>query len=121
MPDFDFEKFADDLRATYQTHDAHVRAAIDLLIWHEYWLRRGDFREACIRQMAQGLVARISWDKARDFADSRPRASSSELAILDLAVALGENRYRLSIMGAAHSRMIVQAVAGALGEEAGDA
>ena len=43
--------------------------------------------------------------------------SSSELAILDLAVALGENRYRLSIMGDVHSRAIAQAVARALGED----
>jgi hypothetical protein len=112
----DFEKFADDLRATYQTHDAHVRAAIGLLIEHEMWLRRADFREACITQLAPGLVARIRWDKARDFADSWPRGSTSELAILDLAVALGENRFKFSIMGPAHSRMIATAVTRALGE-----
>ena len=38
------------------------------------------------------------------------------MAVLDLAVALGENRYRFSIMGRANSRMIAQAVAHALGE-----
>ena len=39
--------------------------------------------------------------------------------MLDLAVALGENRYRFSIMGPANSRMIAQAVTRALGDEAG--
>ena len=34
-----------------------------------------------------------------------------------LAVALGENRYKFSIMGPANSRMIAQAVARALGED----
>ena len=37
------------------------------------------------------------------------------MAILDLAVALGENRYRLSIMGTANARMIAAAVARATG------
>ena len=46
-------------------------------------------------------------------------ASTSERAVLDLAVALGEDRFRLANMGAAHRRAIVQAVARALGEEAG--
>jgi len=32
-------------------------------------------------------------------------------------VAIGENRYKFSIMGSAHSRAIVQAVALALGED----
>jgi hypothetical protein len=35
--------------------------------------------------------------------------------ILDLPVALGENRYRLSIMGAANARSIATAVARATG------
>ncbi len=39
------------------------------------------------------------------------------MAVLDLAVALGENRYRFSIMGPANSRMIARAVACALGED----
>ena len=37
------------------------------------------------------------------------------MAILDLAVALGENRYRLSVMGAANARSIATAVARATG------
>jgi hypothetical protein len=37
------------------------------------------------------------------------------MAILDLTVALGENRYRLSIMGDTHSQWIVNAVACAVG------
>ena len=45
-------------------------------------------------------AAWIDWQAARAFADTGPGASTSQLAILDLAVALGENRYRLSIMGA---------------------
>ena len=39
------------------------------------------------------------------------------MAILDLAVTLAEDRFRFRIMGAAHSKAIVRAVAQALGED----
>jgi hypothetical protein len=42
-------------------------------------------------------------------------ASTSELAILDLAVALGENHYRLPVMSATNARSIATAVARATG------
>ena len=116
MPDFDATVAG--LRRWTATHDAHVRAAAELLIWHEHWLRRPDFRRACIHDdTAIDGSMWINWRQAREFCDSAPRGSVSELAILDLAVALGENRYRLSIMGHAHSQAIVQAVARALGED----
>ncbi len=95
-------------------HDPHVRAAVGLLIEHDSWLRRPDFTRACVRR-SRG-EAWIDWQAARTFADEGPGASTSQLAILDLAVALGENRFRLSIMGAANSRAIAAAVACAVGE-----
>jgi hypothetical protein len=116
MPDFDTTVAA--LRYWTATRDLHVRAAVELLIWHEHWIRRQSFQQACIHDdSAIDGSMWINWRQAREFFDSGPRGSSSELAILDLAVALGENRYRLSIMGDAHSRTIVQAVACALGED----
>jgi hypothetical protein len=109
--------FADDLteglRAWTAHHDPHVRAAVELIIWHDFWTRRNDFREACIIVTPAGPYVVIDWSKAREFADSGPRASTSELAILDLAVALGENRYKLSMMGNAHARAIADAVTAA--------
>jgi hypothetical protein len=116
MSDFDTTVRA--LRSWTRNHDPHVRAAVELLIWHEHWIRRQDFQRACMHDdTAIDGSAWIHWRQAREFVDSGPRGSSSELAVLDLAVALGENRYRLSIMGAAHSSAIVQAVARALGED----
>jgi hypothetical protein len=113
-----FDTMVRALRRWTHNHDPHVRAAVELLIWHEHWLRRPDFTRACIRDdTAIDGSAWIHWRQAREFFDSGPRGSSSEMAILDLAVALGENRYRLSIMGDAHTRAIVQAVARALGED----
>lgn len=101
------------LRAWTRYHDPHVRAAVGLLIEHESWLRRQDFIRACVRR--RGNQAWIDWDDARRFCAAGGRASTSEMAILDLAVALGENRYRLSILGQANSRLIAAAVATAVG------
>src|ERR1700729_3548184 len=108
MPDTD--TLIKTLRAWTRDHDPHVRAAVDLLIWHHdgFWLRRADFTSAAVRRGK--YESTIDWGAAREFADAGPRASTSEMAVLDLAVALGENRYRLSIMGDAHSRAIVNAV-----------
>lgn len=114
MPD-DTESLIAGLRAWTREHDAHVRAAVELLIWHEFWLRRRDFRDAAIDYYPRDRMRTIDWDKAREFVNAGARASTSEMAILDLAVALGENRYRLSIMGRAHSRAIANAVYAACG------
>ena len=111
----DFDTTVRALRRWTANHDPHVRAAVELLIEHETWIRRADFRRAAVEHNAR--EAWINWRKAREFVDAGSTASTSEMAILDLAVALGENRYRLSIMGAANSRAIAQAVARAVGED----
>lgn len=103
------------LRKWTRNHDFHVRAAVELLIWHEHWLGRASFVKACVT--AERGEAWISWPKAREFHDSSPRGSTSELAVLDLAIAIGENRYRLSHMGTQHRAAIVRAVAQALDAE----
>lgn len=77
--------FADDLTAGLRQwtrhHDPHVKAAVELLLWHGFWLRRPDFCKACVT--VDGDVW-IRWAEARAFVDGGPRASTSELAILDL-------------------------------------
>lgn len=102
------------LRAWTREHDYHVRAAMELIIWHGGWLRRQDFLKAAVVRKHGDTW--IDWDAARAFVDAGARASTSEMALLDLAVALGENRYHLSIMGHAHSRAIAKAFAQAVGE-----
>jgi hypothetical protein len=93
----------------------HVRAAVDLLIDHEMWIRQADFQRACIELRAR--EAYINWRKARDFIDAGSTASTSEMAILDLAVAIGENRFNSRSWGRANSWLIAAAVARALGED----
>jgi hypothetical protein len=91
----DFDTLVRLLRRWTHNHDPHVRAAVELLIEHETWIRRADFPRAAIEGNAR--EAGINWRKAREFVDSGSAASTSEMAVLDLAVALGENRYWFSI------------------------
>ena len=124
MTEISFEDLAAGLGGWVRGGTAHEQAAVELLIWHETWLRRPDFRGACITQRAPGLVAIINWYEAREFVNrgfarrgERPLpASSSQRRVLDLAVAIGENQFGLSGLGHAHKRAIAQAFAAACGE-----
>jgi len=102
----DFDTLVRLLRCWTHNHDPHVRAAVELLIEHETWMRRAGFQRACIEKGAR--EAWINWRKAREFVDAGATASTSEMAVLDLAVAIGENRYKFSIMGPANSRMKIR-------------
>lgn len=115
MPD-DFDALAAALRARVDGQDAHVRAAVDLLAWNESWLRRPDFIKACIVQHSSGDVASVNWHIAGRFAAAAPRASTSQLAILELAVTLAQrNASWLRFDGDAHARAVVTAIAAAVG------
>lgn len=113
MTDFDTTVHA--LRRWAAQMDASDRAAVELLCWHEHWLRRASFAAAAI--VNRGVHRAIDWTAARAYCESGPGGSTSDLAILDLAITLAEDRFRFRIMGAAHSRAIVRAVASALGED----
>lgn len=123
MAEIGFDDLAAGLRGWARGGTAHEQAAVELLIWHETWLRRPDFRGSCITQRAAGMVAIINWEQAREFVDQgfresgkRPLpASTSERAVLDLAVALREDLYRLANMGRVHRQRIADAVAMAVG------
>jgi hypothetical protein len=86
---------------------------VDLLAWHEHWFRRSDFLDRCVSTDVDGIVW-LSWTKAREAYDAGLRGSPSQLAVLDFAIALGEDRYKFSLIGTAHSEAIVQAVTDAL-------
>lgn len=114
MPDFD--TLVTGLRAGTRHQDDHRKAAVELLISHEYWLHRKDFSDSAVRTDDLGETW-IKWNSARLFLDRGPRASTSELAVLDFAVALGEDKYRFNHMGDAHAAAITRAVQAALGTE----
>lgn len=108
----DFDTLAAGLRAWAATDMPYVRAAVDLLAWHESWLRRADFRAACVGS-DQGQPY-IRWDRAARFAASSPRASSSEMTILTTAIAIAGDDLGLYGLGRAGRKAVVGAFATAL-------
>lgn len=103
------------LREWTRSHELHVRAAVWLLLAHETWPRRPEFLAACVRR--SGTQVWIDWAAAREVFDDGEFiwASSTEIAVLDLVIALGEDRYRLRAMGEGNARLIAEAVAAAVG------
>ena len=97
------------LRAWAGERDLHIRAAGELLAGHGAWPRRRGFTRVCASR--DGREARIGWPAAGGVAGSRPGGSPGGLAILDLAVPPGQNRYRLPIIGQAGARLIALAIA----------
>jgi|SRR5450756_992959 len=112
----DFDETVTGLRA-WAEGDWIATAATELLISHETWVRRRDFTAACT-DSGEGMT-RIRWDDARAFADGGPRCSTTELAVLRLAVAIGSDEYRLASMGRANAGSIIAAFTMALGRGRG--
>jgi hypothetical protein len=106
----DFDSLAAGLRA-WAAGSRNDEAAVELLIWHETWLRRYAFTGRAIR--ADGG---INWAVARQFLKNKPDGSTSQLAVLDLAVALGEDRFGISGLGHVHRYKAADAFARACGQ-----
>jgi hypothetical protein len=114
------EELATRLRESAKLLDGHVRAAVELLAGHGYWLGHERFTDpwsGVVRQENGG--AWINWEKARGFADSGlvTGASSSQIAVLRFAVAIGMDLYRLSFASDEEAAAAVRAVATATGME----
>jgi hypothetical protein len=101
------EELAKALRA-WAAGDRINEAAVELLIEHGTWLHRADFHRAAIDE-GHGM-ARIWWDKACDF-EKDAQASTTELAVLRIAVAIGSEEFRLAAMGRANGHAITRAFA----------
>lgn len=106
------------LRATAQ--DRYRLAALELLIEHDFWLRRRDFINAAVATNTHGDVW-IDWRLARaEFSqDTFEPCSSTQRAVLDFAIALGEDRYLFNRMGFGNAGVLVRATCAALGVDRG--
>ena len=111
MPDSG--KLAAALRATLPHVDAPERAATELILFNDFWVRRADFTRECVR--TSGRLTVIAWSKTGAFIARNPRCSSSELAVLQLADFIAVDPFRLSNFGNAHRQAAVNAFAAALG------
>ncbi len=79
-------------------------AAVELLIEHDIWPRRRDFLDAAVaRRRGRSVLDQLR--EARDVYDRGDvnRGSTTERAVLDLALSLGDDRYRLTQMGRVNS------------------
>src|SRR5260370_12667378 len=75
-------------------------AAVGLLLWHNSWLRREDFRRACLSASPTVL---LDWRAAAKFLAAAPvGASSSQVVVLEVAIALAEDKFHLTGLGHAH-------------------
>jgi hypothetical protein len=97
-------------------HGPLVQAAVGLLISHEVWLARVEFHAVCLHRDPDGGYW-IDWTAARQALDGGlfDAASPAERAVLDLAVALAQDHYRLAAMSTGKARMLAAAVAAAAG------
>lgn len=91
--------------------------AVELLIEHDYWLRNGRFVRAAVVKASDGRY--ILWRKAREAFDAGEfdRSSTAEVAILDLAISLGEDRFKLTSLGNFNRKLVASKVAAAVGLE----
>ena len=112
MPDFD--EIAAGLRRGTANRDERERAAVELLIWHETFLRRRDFFEAAVG--IRGDDYHVSWDRARRFAEHANGVSSSQRTVLELAAWIASDPLGLSRLGHIHTYKAAEAVAHALGQ-----
>lgn len=113
----DFDNLATALRA-WARNSKSDSAAVELLIWHERWLRDPGFTAECVR-IRPNRQAWISWPRAAAFAESGLRASTSELTVLKLAAGIGEDAFGFNGLGYRHSYEVARAFAAALGQTIG--
>lgn len=99
------DTLAAQLRA-WASGDHRIEAAVDLLIAHQSWLRRGDFLAACVHAtdpdlVTIGLPARwLNFDEAAHIAQGGPAslpASDSELQVLGIAASLADAHHDRSL------------------------
>ena len=115
MTGLSYEQAVTGLTNAFTEMGPRAAAAVRLLLWHNSWLRREDFRRACLSASPAVL---LDWRAAAQFLATAPvGASSSQVAVLEVAIALAEDKFHLTGLGYAHQRAVAEAFAAALGQE----
>lgn len=103
----------DALRKTYANRESNVKAAVDLLIWHDHWLHRLKFTVSGLVHDDEKVY--IAWHELENAYNADEfQGSTSQLAVLKIAIDLALDRYRFGIMGDAHREAILEAFTTAL-------
>jgi hypothetical protein len=92
-----------------------TEAAVELLIAHRTWLRRADFRAACVDDDGHTL-AWIEWDTVIDFLNDAPSSSSEESMLLIAAELIGVDTHvplghLLTGLDATNTQIVLNAIA----------
>jgi hypothetical protein len=92
-----------------------TEAAVELLIAHGTWLRRADFRAACVDDDGHTL-AWIEWDTVVDFLNDAPASTSEESMLLIAAELIGVDTgtplgHLLTGLDAHNTRIVLDAIA----------
>lgn len=111
--DLSYDDLITALRRWYVHQPPNVRAAVELFVTHNHWLGRRDFLDRAAKYFPADDMVGIRWTDAAAAVNDL-RGSTSELAILDFAVALGTDRFRFNVLGHGHRALILTAVTSAL-------
>lgn len=115
MTGLSYEQAVTGLTNAFTEMGPRETVAVRLLLWHDSWLRREDFRRACLSPSPPVL---LDWVAATDFLAAVPvGASSSQVVVLKVAIVLAEDKLELTGLGHAHRRAVAEAFAAALGQE----
>ena len=111
-----YEELVDRVLRWAAGQDPHRQGAVQLLIAHDCWLRRNSFCQRAVHLDGDGR-AWIDFAAGRDAFNEGvfDAALPTEIAVLNLALALGTDWYNLDRMDARTSAMVAHAFETACG------
>lgn len=97
-----------------------IAAAAELMLWHDGWPRRGDFRRLATSTGLDDGTVRIEWYRAADALRDNEFGpmSSSEHTVLNLAIMLATDQLGFSQLGNQHAAAVLRAFTAALPQAA---
>jgi hypothetical protein len=96
-----------------------ILAAVTLVQEDEDWLHHPEFRDRCVHVGGDGRPesagkAMIVWAEVRKFLDGDVRGTRDQIAMLEFACSLAQDRFGWAAMGWVHREVLLRAVTTAL-------